>query len=175
MVGSYWSLREEFDDIFCNATDNYNLAIPAKITFKEGMDICKHKLDNSIIPFQEDRKQFHGYVAWHKNVTGEVCSLIWTPLSDEHSEGSFVNMNTISQTLSIVESDFWAKDQPNGGTDENFVAIVAAAKVLIDVPPNLLGCSSCLLSTSLLLQLDGGCRHSLMGNIIFQEELIPSN
>ena len=87
VVGSYWSLSEEFDDIFCNATDNYNLAIPAKITFKEGMDICKHKLNNSIIPFQEDRKQFHGYVAWHKNVTGGVCSLIWTPLSDEHSEG----------------------------------------------------------------------------------------
>ena len=96
VVGSDWSLAEEFEDMICNASDTYKLAIRSKLTFKESIDLCKNKL-KSIVPFQEDREQVLRYVAWHKNITKGGCSAIWTPLSDEHSEGAFLNMNSLSE------------------------------------------------------------------------------
>ena len=163
--GSDWSLTEDFEDTFCTVSDNYNLAISSMITFKEGVDICKHKLNNSIIPFQEDRSEFHRYVEWHKNLTRGVCSHIWTPYSDEQSEGTFLNMNSLSK----AQPHFWAKDQPNGGTHENFAAIHVSRAALVDIPGNYLSCSSCMISSSLLLQLDGRCRHSLIGILVMKD------
>ena len=125
------------------------------------MDTCNHKLNNSIIPFPQDLETFHKYVTWYKNTTGGTCSKIWTPLTDENSEGTFLNMN------SNAEAKFqpWDKSEPNGGKDENFVWIDLATATLQDVPHNKLSCSSCLISSSLLLQLDGLCIHSMIGNL----------
>ena len=158
VVGSDWSLAEEFDDIFCNASDSYKLAIQSRLTFQESIDICKNKL-KSIVPFQEDYKQFLRYLAWHKNITKGACSDIWTPFSDEHSEGSFLNMNSLSE----AHPQYWEREEPNGGKYENSVAIRVSTTSLVDAPQTSLKCSSCLISSSLLLQLDGRCRHSLMG------------
>ena len=161
-VGSNCSLTEEFDDIFCDIGDNYNLAITSKISFQESLDICKKKLNNSIVPFQDDHDLFLKYITWHNVTSGGTCSHIWTPFSDEHSEKSYVNMNSNVTTI----LDFWAKNEPNGDNDENFVQISLLAKGLNDAPSNLLSCSSCLISSSLLLQLDGRCRDSLIGDMV---------
>ena len=163
VVGSNWPLVEEFEDIFCVPSEHYNLAIPSRITIKESMEICKHKLNNSIIPFQQNPETFHNYVAWHKNTTGGVCSDIWTPFSDEQSEGVFLNMNNNAE----AKFQPWDKSRPNGGEDENFVRISVSRGALNDVSHKKLSCSSCLLSSSLLLQLDGLCEDSLIGNILF--------
>ena len=88
LAGSHWSLVEEFEEIFCAPSDHYNLAIPSRITINESMNICKHKLNNSAIPFHQDSETFLKYIVWHKNTTGGACSNIWTPFSDELLEGS---------------------------------------------------------------------------------------
>ena len=163
MVGSDCSLTEEFDDIFCDISNNYNLAITSKISFQESLDICKKKLNNSIIPFQEEHELFLKYVTWHNVTSGGTCSHIWTPFSDEYSEGTFMNMNMNNNTRTTVQ--FWADNEPNGDNDENFVQISRLAKGLNDAASNLLSCSSCSISSSLLLQLDGRCRDSVIGNI----------
>ena len=162
--GSDWSLAEEFEDEFCDVSDNYTLAIPSMITFKESLAICK-QLNNSLVPFPEDSERFHKYLSWHKTITGGACRYIWTPFSDEDSEGSFLNMNSLAK----AKLQFWAKGQPNGGIDENFVGIRMSSAGLIDRPQTALSCSSCLISSSLLLQLDGRCKYSLIGNAIFKE------
>ena len=149
------------EDIFCIPSDHYNLAIPSRITIKESMDICKHKLNNSIIPFHQNIETFHDYVAWHKNTTGGICSDIWTPFSDHQSEGVFLNMNNNTE----AEPQVWAKAEPNGCRDENFVVASVARGGLNDVARNKLSCSSCLVSSSLLLQLHGLCEDSLIGNV----------
>ena len=161
VLGTDWSLEEEFEDTFCKISDNYNLAIPIRITFEEGIDICKHKLNNSIVPWEKDREWFQGYMAWHQKITGGACLDIWTPFSDEHSESSFQNMNSFTE----ADVHFWAKNEPNGGNHENFVLISMARGALIDVPSTFLSCGSCLVSSSLLLQLDGfgRCQNSLIG------------
>ena len=125
------------------------------------MDICKHKLNNSIIPFQEDPDLFHKYITWHKNTTEGICSNIWTPFSDQQTEGLFLNMNNNA----VAELQVWDKAQPNGERDENFVVINIPRAALWDVGRNKLSCSSCLLSSSLILHLDGLCEDSLIGNV----------
>ena len=160
VVGSEWLLTEESEEIFCAPYDRYNLAISTKITISESMDLCQQKLNNSIIPFPDDYEAFLKYVAWHKNTTGSSCPYIWTPLTDQNSEGVFFNMNNNSE----AEFQIWNKIEPNGGRDENFVMINVAQGVLNDVDKTRLFCSSCLLSSSLLVQLDGLCEDSIIGD-----------
>ena len=162
VVGSAWSLIEESDEIFCVSSEHYNLAIPLKIAINESMDICR-KLNNSIVPFYQDPEAFFNYVAWHNNITGGICSNIWTPFSDQESEGSFLNMNNNEVE---AELQVWDKAEPNGDRDENFVVIRVPQATLNDVAGNKLSCSSCRVSSSLLLQLDGLCEHSLIGNVV---------
>ena len=132
------------------------------------MDTCRHKLNNSIIPFEQANEQFLRYVAWHVNTTGGVCPFIWTPLRKLESEGLFFNMNSNSETT--IQN--WAKGQPNGGKNEKYVAIKVAHKALADIEAVYPTCSSCRISKLLLLQLDGRCEHSLIGKVRLKSEYI---
>ena len=162
VTDSDWVLTEEFEDIFCNISDNYNLAIPTWSTIQESLDICKHKLNNSVIPFEENHVSFLKYIEWHANTTGGTCVDIWSPFSDKQSEGVFINMNNNNNTPNI---NFWSESEPNGGKDENFVVISVARKALVDVPEKTRGCSSCSISSSMFLKLDGLCKSSMIGKI----------
>ena len=132
------------------------------MTFDESMvDTCKHKLNKSIIPFEQDKDLFFKYVDWHTKTTGGVCTWIWTPLIKLDSEGLVLNKNDNIETS--VQN--WAKGQPNGGKYENFVVIVAAQMALADSEPYWSSCSSCRISNMLLLQMDGLCTDSFIGNV----------
>ena len=161
LAGSQWTMIEEFEYQVCVSNDFYDLAISSKMTFYESLDICKHKLNNSAIPFDQDNDLFLKYVTWHMEITGVGCPYIWTPLIKLKSEGLMLDMNNNFETT--VQN--WARGQPNGGTYENFVQIKVAQKALADSPQDFPSCSSCRISNMLLLQLDGGCEHSLIGNI----------
>ena len=161
VVGSDWSLMDEFQDIFCDISDSYNLAIASGITFEENVDFCKNRLKNSMIPFEENHEMFLKYVAWHNFTTQGVCYKIWAPFSDADSEGLFRNVNNNN----TAPHNFWDEDEPNGGKEENFVKILVPKAVLYDAPGNSLGCGSYHISSSLLLQLDGRCKESLIGDI----------
>ena len=162
VVGLHWLLKEEYEEMVCYPYERYNLAIPSMITLDEGYPICKEKLNNSLIPYPENHSTFLKYVAWYKNTTGGVCSSVWTPLSDKNHEGFFFNMNNNSS----VQYPFWDKSRPNGGKNENYVVIVIRTAALNDVDQNRLSCSTCSLSSSLILQLDGVCESSFIGNNI---------
>ena len=161
--GPDWVLTEDFDDILCNLSDSYDLAIPSRLTMQDSLDICKHKMNNSIIPFDFEKDQilFLKYIKWYVNITGGTCHFIWTPFSDEQSEGLFVNVNNNRTS----ELQFWSKTEPNGGRDENLVVIYISREALVDVPDKTLGCSACQISSSLLLKLDGLCKDSMIGNV----------
>ena len=158
--GSHWLLTEEYKETICAPYEHYNLAIPSLINIDEGIDMCKEKLNNSIVPYPENHSTFLKYVDWHKNTTGDACSHVWTPLSDKNHEGLFLNMNDNS----TMQYQIWDKSQPNGDKNENYVAIVIDTAHIKDVEGNMLYCSTCSLSTSLILQLDGLCESSFIGN-----------
>ena len=63
----------------------------------------------------------------------------------------------------VTDIDFWSESEPNGERDENFVVISVARKALVDVPEKTRGCSSCSISSLLLLKLDGLCKSSMIG------------
>ena len=65
----------------------------------------------------------------------------------------------------IPELTSWA------GRDENFVEIDVSRKALNDSFSHRLSCSSCLISSSLTLQLDGRCKDSLIGKIDIKEDI----
>ena len=159
VVGSDWSLIEESNETYCVSSENYVLVISSRITINEGMDFCR-KLNNSIIPFQQDPEAHLEYVRWHVKTTEGSCPSIWTPLSDEAQEGLFINMNNND----TVDSQAWYEDEPNGGKDENFV-IVDPDAALYDVAWDIQTCSACNLQSDLLLHLDGLCEDSIIGNV----------
>ena len=159
MEGSHWSLKEEYEEQLCAPYDRYNLAVPSEITLKESVDVCKEKLNNSVIPYPENISAFRKYVTWHNDTTGGTCRYVWTPLSDQNSEGVFLNMNDNSSAPFMI----WDKKKPNGGKDENYVEIRVRTASLNDVGGNGLRCSTCSLSSSLLLRLDGVCEDSFIG------------
>ena len=159
--GSHWLLINEYEEIICALHEHYNLAVASEITLHESMDICKEKLNNSIIPYPKNQSAFMMYLAWYQDVTGGVCPKIWTPLSDLYSEGVFLNLNDNS----TVQYQIWNKAEPNGGKIENYVKINVQDAALHDVNGNNLFCSTCYLSSSLFLQLDGVCEDSFLGNL----------
>ena len=66
---------------------------------------------------------------------------------------------------SDVQYKNWDKTEPNGGKNENYVVINVRQAALHDVQEKRLACSTCSLSSSLLLQLDGMCKDSFIGNL----------
>ena len=128
-------------------------------------------MNSSTIPSQEDPETFLKYVAWHKNTTRGVCSSIWTPFSDKESEDCFLNINNDAE----AQPEVWVKGEPNGGRSENFVVIDVPRAALNDVDRSKQSCSSCLVSSSLLLKLDGLCKGSLIGNVREKGKVSNSN
>ena len=152
---------EEYEEVICAPYEHYNLAIPSEITLNDSMDICEEKLNNGIIPYPANHSAFLRYVAWHQKTTGGNCPFVWTPLTDQNSEGVYLNMNNNSD----VQYKNWDKTEPNGGKNENHVMIKVQTADLYDVNEKKAHCSACSLSTSMYLQLDGVCEDSFIGNV----------
>ena len=166
IVGPNWSMQEELNETMCIPSDHYNLAIPVQITIDDAMHFCRNMLNNSIIPFPQDLEAFYKYTAWHEATTDDSCSSVWTPFSDENTEGTFLNMN--DNTSMPLEQEVWKATEPNGGKDENYVKISISRRELYDVGVHSLSCSTCQISNNLLLQLDGVCQGSFMGKCYIQ-------
>ena len=78
--GTNWLLTGEHEGIMSTRLKLTNLAITPMMTIRESLDLCKEKLNDSFIPFQDDLDTFLKYVAWHKKTTTAVhCTMI--PLS----------------------------------------------------------------------------------------------
>ena len=158
--GDRWLLVEETGDSVCDQGNSYTIAIPVEMAIQEAIDICRNKLNKSILPYHEDQDSLHSYTSWYLNITGGLCHSVWTPFSDVKTEGLFLNINDGSEARYLP----WEAAQPNGGSDENYVRIMLRMSLYRAVPldsPQI--CTSCLLDRSLLLRLDGLCEDSYIG------------
>ena len=162
--GSQWIAVEEEKGVdICNQSKTYLLVMPVALSIHEARDICEGKLGGGKIPRHDNAESLQKYVGWYVKTCNSACTNIWTPYSDETKEGEFVEMDT------GIEAPFlpWEKSQPNGGRGENFVQMVlksASDFNYFDVDATVRHtCASCLLNKSLLLQLDGLCPETLIG------------
>ena len=167
--GSQWVEEEEENGVnICKHKKTYLLAIPVALSIHEAWDICEGKLGGGRIPKHNNAQSLQDYISWYVKTSNHACSNIWTPYSDEAKEGDFVEMGTGHTQGTGLEAPFlpWEKSQPNGGVGENFVQIVlkSDSNLYFDVDATVQHtCSSCLLEQSLLLQLDGLCPGTYMG------------
>ena len=111
-----------------------------------------------LVAFEHDKDLFLRYINWHVETIGGACSYIWTPLTKMES-GSFFDVNNNTE----ITIQNWARGQPNGGKYEKFVLINVAQRALTDSEAEWSSCSSCRISNTLLLQLDGRCEQSVIG------------
>ena len=82
---------EEKREKLCDQETTYSVVIPVGMEIHEAMDLCRKKLNNIIIPIQENLPHLQSFVAWYANTTGNICHGVWTPFSDEDSEGKLIN------------------------------------------------------------------------------------
>ena len=66
--GEHLKLVEESKESFCDQGTSYTVAIPVSMGIHEGMDLCRKKLNNSIIPTPENLPHLQSYVAWYQAV-----------------------------------------------------------------------------------------------------------
>ena len=158
--GERWLLVEETGDSVCDQGENYVLAIPVEMGIHEAMDICTKKLKNTTMPYKDEKASLETYASWYDNITSGSCQNLWTPFSDETSEGSFFHINDGTEAKYLP----WDVAQPNGETNENYVCIILQTSRYKDVTLDQQYCSSCLLDRSLLLRMDGLCEDSYIGD-----------
>ena len=75
VTGPHWLLTEEYREIICAPYEHYKIAIPSKLTFNESRNICKEKLNNSVIPYPENHSALLRYVNWHLRTLPRVLVL----------------------------------------------------------------------------------------------------
>ena len=170
--GTRWVMEEETKESVCDQENTYAVAIPVEMGIHKAMDICRKKLKNGIMPYQEDHESLQSFAVWYNMTTGGACNNIWAPFADDKSEGQFLNMNDDSEAKIL----FWAYYQPNGGTQQNFVSLSTLTYLYNDVSNQAKDvCTSCLLHRSLLLRLDGLCEDSYIGDCSYLISYQPSD
>ena len=158
--GDRWLLVEETGDNVCDQGESYTVAIPVEMTIHEAMNVCRKKLNNSTMPYQENQNSLKSFTGWYDNITSGICKSVWTPFTDEENEGIFLNMNDGTEAKYLQ----WKEKQPDGGNSENYVSNSLQTSLYGDSGREEQYCTSCLLNRSLLLRLDGLCEHSYIGD-----------
>ena len=158
--GSHLQLVEEDKESVCEQQDNYLVAIPVEMDIMEALEICRDKLNRSILPYQADLTSLQSFATWYTNTVG-AFDKIWVPFSDDKQEGVFLNLNDQTEAVFLP----WGISQPNGGSGQNYVSFSHNLDYR-DNPADREGIwSSCLLDSSLLLRLDGLCDNSYIGKL----------
>ena len=160
--GDNWILIEESQKSVCRQEETYLLAVPFEIEAREAIKLCQKRLGGGILSSYDNASTLRDFAEWFESISAGSCSFLWTPYSDEKSEGDFVNMNDNAEATYLP----WGPSQPNGGREENFVRMTYNPDDIqyIDSANFVKGtCSSCQLNTTLLLRLAGLCNDSFIG------------
>jgi hypothetical protein len=156
----------------CEMSNNtvYSLLLDAEMSWTEAQHTC-NALGKGNMTDIDNNNELQHMVMWVKE-TRSSCVALWTPITDKAEEGVFLNSNT-----GAVEPFLPFQDgQPNGGTSQNFVALVLAKSGYGDMPDSLQYCFSCNLELSTTFHLRGLCKTSNMGKYVKQHltiELFP--
>ena len=160
-TGDRVAVEEVAQDTVCGRTGRYRLAVPVQMAHGQAVATC-HKLDGRMA-VAEDLKQLEDDMSWFDTQTGGDCNLVWTPITDERTEGRFVDTEDGSSPTFLP----WTSGQPNGGREENVVAVDRAKmpRPYKDTTALNTHCFSCSLPQTEGLRLKGLCAGSLLGRL----------
>ena len=151
--------NEEESWEICNKNQTYRVAIPAQMNWNEALQIC-NKLGSGNVT-QCINPEDTEYTISLFEAMNTSCENIWTPFTDEGTEGQFVS--AISGKFGTYLP--WVLTEPDGAEEENHVAIDISSRGYLDTDSNYLFCVPCDLHVRLEFSLVGVCKDTYFGKL----------
>ena len=135
---------EVAEDEICRQAMTSRLLVTELMSQREALTTCA-KMGHGIMEEAATKEEIGELVSWVKQRQGKnKCATLWTPLTDEEKEGTFVNLNTGRESSNLA----WKPGQPNGGNTENSVRIDMETQSLEDAKMSPGDCFVCKLGRS---------------------------
>ena len=149
----------------CRQESSYKLLLTEPMGQRDAVATC-HKLGLGKMEGTASKKEISDLVGWVEERQGaEKCSFVWTPFSDEATEGIFINVEDGKEQSQLS----WKLNQPSGGTTENSLRIDLESKLLEDAKDADGDCFVCTLGRGLTLRLRGGCEETRLERLFYLE------
>ena len=128
----------------CDQPLTYRILVKEAMGQQEGLTACD-KLGHGSMVEAANKEEVDEVVTWVEGRQGEdMCASLWTPLTDEQKEGTFVNLNNNKVSTNLA----WKTGEPNGGNTQNSVRIDLETRSLEDTEESPGDCFACKLERS---------------------------
>ena len=161
MFGTNVKEKEEKEKRICDEEKQSTITLPFSWDLHNAMAACKVLGRGQIYTMENPGNLTDFDFEYVFGETFHQFIYFWTPFNDVKEEGVYRN----EYNGQVIEVLHWYENQPNGGTEENFVTLGVKEKSFIDSNGNReqtgLACSV----TKEIITLRGGCKGSFLGNI----------
>ena len=149
----------------CDQPTTYRLLLTEDLGQQDAVATCD-KLGHGNMVMAASKEEITNVVDWVGETQGaKKCSFLWTPLSDQAVEGTFVNIEDGKEEKYIS----WKSGQPSGGSTENSLKINVEAKQMEDEKEGNGNCVVCSLQRSFSAALRGGCEDTELERLFYME------
>ena len=142
----------------CNRNKTYTLAVPKNINYDEAREVC-NKLGDGNMTEAKNKKDLENMISLFRDMNTS-CEFVWTPLTDEDQEGEFRSIVTGELATFLP----WHEESPNGGDDENHIAIHFPSGKYYDYYKGMVACPICDVPKDMVFSFMGVCKKTYFGN-----------
>ena len=159
-----WSSELELElepESVCDNKTHSPVAMSILVTQDQGLRTCAKLDEGTLGPNPSTSEELETFIDWYIQETLDTCNNIWTPFSDQKTEGKFLNLVDGSSPTFMP----WAPNFGNMGPKANGVVIYIPDRPTPygDVGSDQKNCISCSLPRNLTLKIMGLCRESKLG------------
>ena len=157
--------QELSNENVCRQKTSYSLLIAEPMGQLEAVATCA-KLGHGRMVEAAREEEIRQVVSWVEGRQGDRnCSFLWTPFSDQATEGTFVNIETGKEQRNLA----WKPRQPSGRSTENSLRIDMKSKLIEDEKEADGDCFVCKLQRSFTARLRGGCEETKLERLFYLE------
>ena len=137
------------------------VALGIKVSQDQGLRTCAKLARGTFGPDPSTSEELETFLDWYIEETLDTCFNIWTPFSDQKTEGEFLSLVDGSSPVFLP----WAPNFGNIGPKSNGVVIYHPDRPTLcaDVGSEQKNCISCFLPRNLTLKIMGLCPESKLG------------
>ena len=159
-----WSSQLEVElepESVCNNKTRYPVALGIFVSQDQGLRTCAKLEGGTLGPDPHTSEELETFIDWYIEETLDTCFNIWTPFSDQKTEGKFLSLVDGSSPVFLP----WAPNFGNIGPKANSVVIYHPDRLTpyADVGSDQKNCISCSLPRNLTLKIMGLCLESKLG------------
>ena len=165
---SEWNINGQVEKMvddeqkICRERRTYQVVLPINMSWVDGREMCM-KFGSGNMAEVRDEEDLEYIVNNYHKLSGE-CERIWTPLTDEISEGIYQS----ATTGNIPSYLPWDIMEPNGLENQNYVALHVDSKKYRDLSLKYhKSCVACDLDIGTTFYLFGLCEESFFDSLYF--------